>query len=111
MAVSLACHPGCTHATNETIDATKDKGPHQTLQRLEDAHDDAAHMTFRLLSLFVYIPYHIMVQIETAPLEFPTDATAAASPGLKRLLSGMLVKDPTKRLRLEQVRSEGKGAL
>jgi hypothetical protein len=27
-----------------------------------------------------------------------------ASPGLKRLLQGMMVKDPSKRMRLEQVR-------
>jgi uncharacterized lipoprotein YbaY len=34
-------------------------------------------------------------------LEFPADV--AMSPGLKRLLSGMMIKDPAKRMRLEQV--------
>ncbi|KAG5185695.1 kinase-like domain-containing protein, partial [Tribonema minus] len=38
------------------------------------------------------------------PLEFPPDV--AASSGLKRLLQGMLVKDPSKRMRLEQVRAK-----
>jgi hypothetical protein len=52
---------------------------------------------------FVMFLHSLQLQIQNDVLEFPADV--AMSPGLKRLLSGMMIKDPAKRMRLEQVRN------
>jgi hypothetical protein len=54
------------------------------------------------LSAHVLFLQSLQLQIQNDVLEFPADV--AMSPGLKRLLSGMMIKDPAKRMRLEQVK-------
>jgi hypothetical protein len=53
------------------------------------------------MCVYMYLHIYIYEQIQNDVLEFPADV--AMSPGLKRLLSGMMIKDPAKRMRLEQV--------